>query len=549
MKELKKRLKGLLALLLVVCLFWETGVSAMAGSGMIAVGNASTKKLSDCVGLEFSDAGDGIKYGSSGGYFAVSYGSEDIASYINLTVENSTSNGNTYYNELSVKSDHEFPANYETIKISSATALDDFAKDGYSIYMLTLDWTPAKMCTVQYDCNGGDGFVPDVMQHKISAAYTIDDQIDVYNKGHSFIGWSLVQPDAMTEDTPIYQNGATVSFVGNDYISVTEGDTVTFYAIWSDPYPYTVSFSAGGMGQSTPSGTVPGSMESDADHPITMPECGLTMTGYHFAGWKLTNVADGNSQDGVGDIYQPGDSFDYDPETEQAELSFEAVWEPNHFTISYSANGGNGTVADNVITYDPQANPVKILTDGSGLLTREGYTFLGWSLSPAGMTDIITTYEPDWSEDNASVIVYAVWKANTYTIRFNGNGGSGSMPNQTGDSSTSTILNKNQFTNVEQLFAGWSTSSSGTVQYTDGGLFDFKASSDNQIIDLYAVWTSLADPDGRTQINAGTVYLSAGLEYYFGAGGSYQVEGDPSTYPSGTVFYVPSSGYYTITIQ
>ena len=33
MKELKKRLKGLLALLLVVCLFWESGISAMAGSG------------------------------------------------------------------------------------------------------------------------------------------------------------------------------------------------------------------------------------------------------------------------------------------------------------------------------------------------------------------------------------------------------------------------------------------------------------------------------------------------------------------------------------
>lgn len=546
MKELKKRLKGLLALLLVVCLFWESGVSAMAGSGMIAVGDLD-KKVSDCLNLEFSESGDGLKNSSSGGYFTIAYGSDDIANYVSLAGNISSDAGSyTCYDSLTVSS--ELPANYESIKVTSVDDTGD-TKYNFNLYKLTLNWTPAKMCTVQYDRNGGDGFVPDVMQHKISAAYTIDDQIDVYNKGHSFLGWSLVQPSAVTADTHLYQNGDTVNFVGNDYISVAEGDTVTFYAIWSDPYPYTVSFSAGGMGQSVPSGTVPGVMESDADHPITMPECGLTMTGYHFAGWKLTNVADGNSQDGLGDIYQPGDSFDYDPETEQAALSFEAVWEPNHFTISYSANGGNGTVADNVITYDPQANPVKILTDGSGLLTREGYTFLGWSLSPAGMTDIITTYEPDWSEDNASVIVYAVWKANTYTIRFNGNGGIGSMPNQTGDSSTSTILNKNQFTNVEQLFAGWSTSSSGTVQYTDGGLFDFKASSDNQIIDLYAVWTSLADPDGRTQINAGTVYLSAGLEYYFGAGGSYQVEGDPSTYPSGTVFYVPSSGYYTITIQ
>lgn len=548
MKELKKRLKGLLALLLVVCLFWESGISAMARSGMILVGEFSDKKLSECVGLEFSAAGDGLIYGSSGGYFTVSYGSEDIASYINLTDGGSTSNGNTYYKELTVKSDLDFPANHETIKISSATELADTVVDNHPIYNLTLDWTPAKMCTVQYDRNGGDGFAPEAMQYKISATYTIDDQIDVYNKGHSFRGWSLVKPSEVTEGTPIYQNGDPVSFVEND-IPVEEGGTVTFYAIWSDPYSYTAGFTAGGVGQIVPDGKTPGTMEGDADHPITMPECGLSMPGYHFAGWKLVNVKDGNSQSGAGDIYQPGDSFDYDPEAEKAELLFEAVWEPNHFTISYSANGGNGTVADNVIAYDPQANPVQSLTDGNGLLTREGYTFRGWSLTPNGMTDIITSYEPDWSEDQASVTVYAVWRANAYTIRFDGNGGTGSMPDQNGDSSAPVVLNKNQFTNVEQIFAGWSTSSSGTVQYKDGGSFDFKAASDNQIVDLYAVWTSMTDSDGRTQINAGTVYLSAGLEYYFGAGGSYLVEGDASIYPSGTVFYVPESGYYTITIQ
>ena len=549
MKELKKRLKGLLALLLVVCLFWESGISAMAGSGMISVGEYSEKKLSECVGLEFSDARDGLIYGSSGGYFTVSYGSEDIASYINLTDGGSTSNGNTYYEGLSVKSDLDFPANHETIKISSATELADTAVDNHPIYNLTLDWTPARMCTIQYDCNGGDGYIPSAMQYKISATYTIDDQIDVYNKGHSFRGWSLVKPSEVTENTYLYSIGEKIDFAGNDYIHVEEGDTVTFYAIWSDPYSYTAGFTAGGVGQSVPVGETPGTMEGDADHPITMPECGLSMPGYHFAGWKLVTVKDGNSQSGAGVIYQSGDSFDYDPEAEKAELLFEAVWEPNHFTISYSANGGNGTVADNVIAYDPQANPVQSLTDGNGLLTREGYTFRGWSLTPNGMTDIITSYEPDWSEDQASVTVYAVWRANAYTIRFDGNGGTGSMPDQNGDSSAPVVLNKNQFTNVEQIFAGWSTSSSGTVQYKDGGNFDFKAASDNQIVDLYAVWTSMADSDGRTQINAGTVYLSAGLEYYFGAGGSYLVEGDASIYPSGTVFYVPESGYYTITIQ
>lgn len=558
MKELKKRLKGLLALLLAMCLFWEAGISAVAGSGMINVGDTEQgdTKASDCADLEFTDIGDGLIQHSSGGHFTISCKSADIADYISLTdngqsvlmVDGEPQTGQyTCHSKIVVTK--ELPINYEAIKVTSVVDTGETTTDWSKLYKLTLDWTPAKMCTVQYDCNGGDGYIPSAMQYKISATYTIDDQIDVYNKGHSFRGWSLVKPSEVTENTYLYSIGEKIDFAGNDYIHVEEGDTVTFYAIWSDPYSYTAGFTAGGVGQIVPDGKTPGTMEGDADHPITMPECGLSMPGYHFAGWKLVNVKDGNSQSGAGDIYQPGDSFDYDPEAEKAELLFEAVWEPNHFTISYSANGGNGTVADNVIAYDPQANPVQSLTDGNGLLTREGYTFRGWSLTPNGMTDIITSYEPDWSEDQASVTVYAVWRANAYTIRFDGNGGTGGMPDQNGDSSAPVVLNKNQFTNVEQMFAGWSTSSSGTVQYKDGGSFDFKAASDNQIVDLYAVWTSMADSDGRTQINAGTVYLSAGLEYYFGAGGSYLVEGDASIYPSGTVFYVPESGYYTITIQ
>lgn len=558
MKELKRRAKGLAALLLAMCLFWEAGISAVAGSGMINVGDIEQgdTKASDCADLEFTDIGDGLIQHSSGGHFTISCKSADIADYISLTdngqsvlmVDGEPQTGQyTCHSKIVVTK--ELPINYEAIKVTSVVDTGETTTDWSKLYKLTLDWTPAKMCTVQYDCNGGDGYIPDAMQHKISATYTIDDQIDVYNKGHSFLGWSLVKPSEVTENTYLYSIGEKIDFAGNDYIHVEEGDTVTFYAIWSDPYSYTAGFTAGGAGQIVPDGKAPGTMEGDADHPVTMPECDLSMPGYHFAGWKLVNVKDGNSQSGVGDIYQPGDSFDYDPEAERAELLFEAVWEPNHFTISYSANGGNGTVADNVIAYDPQANPVQSLTDGNGLLTREGYTFRGWSLTPNGMTDIITSYEPDWSEDQASVTVYAVWKANAYTIRFDGNGGTGSMPDQNGDSSAPVVLNKNQFTNVEQIFAGWSTSSSGTAQYKDGGSFDFKAASDNQIVDLYAVWTSMADSDARTQINAGTVYLSAGQEYYFGAGGSYLVEGDPSIYPSGTVFYVPESGYYTITIQ
>jgi uncharacterized repeat protein (TIGR02543 family) len=68
------------------------------------------------------------------------------------------------------------------------------------------------------------------------------------------------------------------------------------------------------------------------------------------------------------------------------------------------------------------------------------------------------------------------------SVEFRANGGTGSMPAQTSD--TSTGLSANTFTRSGYTFAGWSSAPTGTVEYLDMASYTF--SSD---LTLHAMWT------------------------------------------------------------
>jgi uncharacterized repeat protein (TIGR02543 family) len=72
----------------------------------------------------------------------------------------------------------------------------------------------------------------------------------------------------------------------------------------------------------------------------------------------------------------------------------------------------------------------------------------------------------------------------SYTITFNANNGTGTMANQTINSGKSAKLNANVFVFDGYTFAGWATTSIGSVTYADKA--NYTMGSDNVI--LYAVW-------------------------------------------------------------
>lgn len=156
------------------------------------------------------------------------------------------------------------------------------------------------------------------------------------------------------------------------------------------------------------------------------------------------------------------------------------------YTVSYNANGGSGAPSSQSKYYG------KTLTLSSTKPSRTGYTFKGWATSASGSV----AYASGASYTaNASVTLYAVWQANTYTVKYNANGGTGAPSNQTKTHGVTLTLSSTKPTRVSEVedgvtttytFKGWATSaSSSTVAYASGAKYTTNAS-----VTLYAVWTT-----------------------------------------------------------
>lgn len=145
------------------------------------------------------------------------------------------------------------------------------------------------------------------------------------------------------------------------------------------------------------------------------------------------------------------------------------------YTVAYNANGGSGAPSSQTKYYG------KNLTLSSTKPTRTGYSFQGWATSSSGSV----SYAAGASYTaNAAVTLYAVWKANTYTVKYNANGGSGAPANQTKTYGVTLTLSSTKPTRTNYNFLGWATTSTATTAtYQAGGSY-----TANAAVTLYAVW-------------------------------------------------------------
>ena len=146
----------------------------------------------------------------------------------------------------------------------------------------------------------------------------------------------------------------------------------------------------------------------------------------------------------------------------------------DHWTIAYNANGGSGAPGSQTKWRDEN------LTLSSTKPTRTGYSFQGWATSSGGSV----AYQPGASyTSNSGVTLYAVWKANTWTVRFDANGGSGAPAAQTKTYGIDLTLSTTKPTRALYNFLGWATTANGAVAYAPGAKYTANAD-----ITLYAVW-------------------------------------------------------------
>ena len=315
---------------------------------------------------------------------------------------------------------------------------------------------------VVFDGNGGTA---DPAERTYTAYGAYGELAAASRTGYAFGGW-FTEPDG----------GSRVA--GMDTVP-PEG--LTLYAHWT-ANTYTVKFDTNG-------GT--GTME---DQPMTYDTAAalranaFARTGYTFAGWATSA--------GGAVAYADGESVENLASGQGATVTLYAVWTANTYTVRFNANGGSGSMADQAMTYDQTTS---LRANG---FARTGYTFAGWATSSGGGVAYAdgAGVKNLASAQGAVVTLYAVWRANTYYVRFNANGGSGSMSDQTLTYNAAAALSANAFTKNNNAFMGWSSTSSGNVAWADRAVVTNLTSAQGAVVQMYAVW--LAPPATVTASDA-----------------------------------------------
>lgn len=216
--------------------------------------------------------------------------------------------------------------------------------------------------------------------------------------------------------------------------------------------------------------------------------------GYHFVKWV---DEEGN------EVSKDMHFLPQKTENKYIEAGFGAVFEPNAYKIIFDANGGTGTdMSEQQCIYGESQKLFE------NKYIYEGRTFIGWNTVADGTG---TSYSDQQdvlnlkTESNSTIVLYAQWSKQQYTIHFDKNGAtSGSMNDM--DSCSFDIeynLPANAFAKKGYTFAGWATTSDGAVVYKDKAKISNLADKDGKTITLYAKWNAV-DYTISYSLNGGT---------------------------------------------
>ena len=319
--------------------------------------------------------------------------------------------------------------------------------------------------TITYNANGGEG-APSQQTKTYGQNLTLSSTVPT-RTGYTFQNWNTKADGSGTS----YAKGGTY----------TTNAAATLYAQWKAD-TYAIKYDANG-GEGAPS-----QQTKIYGQNLTLSSTVPTRTGYTFQNWNT-------KADGSGTSYAKGGTY-----TTNAAATLYAQWKINTYTITYNANGGSGAPAAETKTYNVA------LTLSSTVPTRTGYTFTGWNTAANGSG---TAYASGASyTENAAATLYAQWKANTYTITYDANGGVNPPAAQTKTYGVSLTLTTNKPTRDGYTFTGWNTAANGSgTAYASGGTFTTNAATT-----LYAQWEEIcyqSATEGAGSYSNGTITLSA----------------------------------------
>lgn len=485
---------------------WYTS-SSLSGTAVTSIAKGSTGNK--VFYAKWTPANYTISYNLNGGSVSGNPTSYNIET-ATFTLKNPTKTGYTFTGWTG--------SNGSTAQTSVSIAKGSTGNKSY-----TANWR-ANTYTVAYNANGGSGTTAS-SSHTYGVAKTLT--ANAFTRtGYTFKGWNTKADGSGTS----YTNSQSVS-----NLTSTNGSTVTLYAQWTaNTYTYNIVYKSStgkALGTSTVAGTFGSSksVSAPAKTGYTTPSAQtvvfdstsaktITFT-YPIVNYTISYNLNGGSVSGNPSSYniesatitlknpsKTGNTFTgwtgsngttaqtsvSIPSGSTGNKSYTANWRVNSYTATFNGNGGS---AGTSIT-KPYGSQLGTLPTSS----RTGYTFRGWFTAASGGTQITATTTMPAS----NVTYYAQWTANTYTVNYNANGGTGTTASSSHTYGTAKALTTNGFSRTGYTFLGWSTSPSATTAtYTNGQSVSNLSSTNGGTVTLYAVWkvnsyTLTFNPNGGT---------------------------------------------------
>ena len=384
--------------------------------------------------------------------------------------------------------------------------------------------------TVTYDGNESDiGAVPGDTKCIRGTNCTLAVQGTMDRAGYDFVGWNtLIDGTGMdyTAGMSTFQNAV--------------GD-IALYARWT-PKTFTLTLNKNGG-----TGTVAGIAGIlNASHTCTMDaDCTLpAMTGLTQSGFVQANLWCENA-DGSGNCYAAGaiDTF-HTP-------SDATLYAKYTYTVSYDDNGAETGTVPSPTTCVKSANCT--LATNSGGLSRTGFAFQGWNMSPGGNLANFAPGATNFINIPGNITLYAKWEGAIHQISLDMNGGESNATPDTiyvkygtgwyGDSLAyipfSTLTTLPTLTGHDTT-GYWTLASGGTQIINDAGAI--VAGNLEQFMSpatIYAQWVPSIYPitlgDNGGAGGSGTVYLQ------YGNGWSLAMTGP---FGSGVTVDIPARDHY-----
>ena len=303
----------------------------------------------------------------------------------------------------------------------------------------------AEQYTITYNSNGGTGTMADT---KTSYGGTTTISKNTFTKtGYVFAGWTTKSDG--TDDGYGWTNWTGTWTYTNGQFGITS-NKLTLYARWT-PATYKISLNGNGA---TTAGT-PSIYEkyntgiyldsaltkamTTSTNPITKPARNYTVS------------FDANNT-GITVPSAITKSYSYSGHYTDVTAGTQMINENGYITSSFK----NTSYTSNGTLYAHWGTKPSITIPA---ISETGYT-CSWNTSADGKG---TTYNGgDVTDKLNTQTLYAVCKANSYTVSYNSNGGSGTMTNDTATYDSNFITKKNTFTKTGYTFNGWNEKAAGT---------------------------------------------------------------------------------------